>query len=151
MTPKLIKKLDAVSVLILNQNNEVLLQKKTHDYAWFPGKWCLFGGMIDPGETPEYTASREIREELGISLSDLTVLKESHYKDESHSGGGIRKGKWHLLRGFYDSDISNPLSNINIKEGAGMAFFDFSDLRYLNLLERHKNAIEWYFRRPIQI
>lgn len=38
------------------------------------GQWALPGGRTDPGETPEDTALRELREELGLDLTAGAVL-----------------------------------------------------------------------------
>ncbi|MBC6457244.1 NUDIX hydrolase [Actinomadura sp. HBU206391] len=38
----------------------------------FRQRWELPGGMIDPGETPRQAARRELREEAGIDVPDLT-------------------------------------------------------------------------------
>jgi 8-oxo-dGTP pyrophosphatase MutT (NUDIX family) len=35
---------------------------------------CLAGGVVDPGETPEVTAARELAEELGVSGVALSPL-----------------------------------------------------------------------------
>jgi 8-oxo-dGTP pyrophosphatase MutT (NUDIX family) len=37
-------------------------------------QWALPGGRVDPGETPEVTALRELDEELGVSLPPDAVL-----------------------------------------------------------------------------
>jgi 8-oxo-dGTP diphosphatase len=37
------------------------------------GKWNGLGGKLEPGETPEECARREIREESGLRVSDLTL------------------------------------------------------------------------------
>src|SRR5215207_4376620 len=37
-------------------------------------QWALPGGRVDPGETPEITALRELDEELGVSLAPDAVL-----------------------------------------------------------------------------
>jgi 8-oxo-dGTP pyrophosphatase MutT (NUDIX family) len=36
------------------------------------GMWGLVGGHIDPGEPPEDAARREVREETGFAVGDLT-------------------------------------------------------------------------------
>ena len=38
------------------------------------GQWALPGGRMDPGETPEDTARRELEEELGLALDADAVL-----------------------------------------------------------------------------
>jgi 8-oxo-dGTP pyrophosphatase MutT (NUDIX family) len=38
------------------------------------GQWALPGGRLEPGETPEAAALREIAEEIGLSLSPAEVL-----------------------------------------------------------------------------
>ena len=38
------------------------------------GQWALPGGRIDPGETPEQTALRELQEEVGLVLEQDDVL-----------------------------------------------------------------------------
>ena len=35
----------------------------------FPGHWGLFGGHLEPGETPEVALKRELQEEIGYSVS----------------------------------------------------------------------------------
>ena len=38
------------------------------------GQWALPGGRLDPGETPERAALREMREEVGLALDESAVL-----------------------------------------------------------------------------
>lgn len=38
------------------------------------GQWALPGGRVDPGETPEQAALRELEEELGLALAPESVL-----------------------------------------------------------------------------
>ncbi|PAE24916.1 NUDIX hydrolase [Bacillus sp. 7894-2] len=55
-------------VIILNERNEVLLQKR-HD-----GGWGLPGGLMDLGESFEETAKREVFEETGLAVENLKLL-----------------------------------------------------------------------------
>jgi 8-oxo-dGTP pyrophosphatase MutT (NUDIX family) len=46
--------------------------------------WALPGGRVEPGESPEQTARREIREEIGITLGDLREVGTYRYKGWFH-------------------------------------------------------------------
>jgi 8-oxo-dGTP pyrophosphatase MutT (NUDIX family) len=44
-----------------------------------PGKWVLPKGHIEPGETPEAAAAREVEEEAGVRAEVLARAGESAY------------------------------------------------------------------------
>ena len=44
-----------------------------------PGEWVLPKGHIDPGETPEITAVREVQEEAGVRAVVVAPAGESTY------------------------------------------------------------------------
>lgn len=62
----------AVAVLLFNEKNELLFTRRAIEPHF--GKLDLPGGFIDPMETGEEAAIREIREELGISIHALEYL-----------------------------------------------------------------------------
>jgi len=62
----------SVAAVILNQRREVLLLN--HVLRPRSG-WGLPGGFIDRGEQPADAIRREIREETGIELNDLKMLR----------------------------------------------------------------------------
>jgi len=41
----------------------------------FPNHWDLFGGHLENGETPEQALVREVREELGLELTDWRFFR----------------------------------------------------------------------------
>jgi 8-oxo-dGTP pyrophosphatase MutT (NUDIX family) len=51
-----------------------LLTRRTPKLRAHGGQWALPGGRVDPGETIEQTALRELEEELGITLSATDIL-----------------------------------------------------------------------------
>ena len=69
-----------VGVVILNEENAMLLEKRAPTKKQSPNMWALCAGHIDAGETPDETIVREIKEEIGLVLSIedlkfLTVIK----------------------------------------------------------------------------
>ncbi len=62
----------AVAVLLFNENGDLLFTKRAIEPH--KGKLDLPGGFIDPMETGEQAAFREIQEELGISIHSLQYL-----------------------------------------------------------------------------
>lgn len=53
---------------------EIILIERSADLRAHSGQWALPGGRRDRGETPEATALRELREELGIVVGPPDVL-----------------------------------------------------------------------------
>lgn len=58
-----------VGVVIINENDEILLQKRSKRKRDNPSKWGICGGKIDLGETPLDAGIRETLEEIGILLN----------------------------------------------------------------------------------
>lgn len=62
----------AVAVFILNEREELLVCRRKKEPA--AGTLDLPGGFVDIGETAEDAAIREIREELGLLVTDLSYF-----------------------------------------------------------------------------
>lgn len=62
----------SVVALVVNPAGEVLVL----DHFLRPGSsWGLPGGFIDPGESPEAAVRRELKEETGLEISDVSLLE----------------------------------------------------------------------------
>ena len=69
--------LTGVNVLIINEKNEVLLQRR----GTFPFTWGLIGGITELGESLEETALREAKEESNLDIDNLILLGTTSGKD----------------------------------------------------------------------
>lgn len=70
----------AASVALVRRDDLLLIQRHR---APSEGLWTLPGGRLEPGETPEQCAAREIKEELGLhafALRPVTRLKHGQYQ-----------------------------------------------------------------------
>jgi 8-oxo-dGTP diphosphatase len=65
---------DVALVLLVDPSGAVLLQHRDEDVAASPNQWSLPGGRVEPGETPEQAARRELLEEAGLSAGELRRL-----------------------------------------------------------------------------
>jgi 8-oxo-dGTP pyrophosphatase MutT (NUDIX family) len=52
----------------------LILTRRNSDLRNHPGQWALPGGRVDPGETAEEAALRELAEEVGLVLDAGSVL-----------------------------------------------------------------------------
>lgn len=60
-----------VAIAILPHDGKFLMQLRDNiPTILYPGLWGLFGGHIEPGETPEVAVEREVLEEIGYKITN---------------------------------------------------------------------------------
>jgi len=64
----------SVVTSILKRGDKVLILQRSREVGSHTGKWAGVSGFIEPGEQPLETAIKEIREEVGMSLSEPLVV-----------------------------------------------------------------------------
>jgi 8-oxo-dGTP diphosphatase len=74
MPSKLFPKI-GIGVMIENKKGEWLLGLRQGSHG--EGEWSFPGGHLDWGETMEQCASREVKEETGLKISDLKLISIS--------------------------------------------------------------------------
>ena len=107
-------------VIILNDNNEVLLQKR-HD-----GTWGLPGGLMDVGDSFEAVAKREVFEETGLTVHNLTLLNVfsgADYYLKVANGDEL----YAVTAVFYTKDVTGKLQ-IDYSESEMLQYVDFHNL-----------------------
>ncbi|MEQ8231694.1 MAG: CoA pyrophosphatase [Gammaproteobacteria bacterium] len=52
----------------------LVLTRRSSRLRRHAGQWAFPGGRVDPGETPEQTALREMHEEIGLALGPTRIL-----------------------------------------------------------------------------
>jgi len=67
----------AVALTLLDDDRDrpcFVLTRRTRGLRRHAGQWALPGGRVDPGESAEEAALRELDEEVGLALSGSSVL-----------------------------------------------------------------------------
>ena len=115
---------DAVAALIIvGTTSHYLMQLRDQKSGiFYPGHWGLFGGAIDPGESPEASLERELKEELGIVVGHGTYFTEFQF-DFSFCGLGNFK------RRFYEVVVErDAINNLTLGEGSELRTFSADEI-----------------------
>lgn len=78
-----------VLVVVVNEKNEVLLQKRSYKRRYLPGKWALCAGHVQSGETEKQSAIRELVEELDMKIYQKDLVFLETYKKNGHANRKI--------------------------------------------------------------
>jgi 8-oxo-dGTP pyrophosphatase MutT (NUDIX family) len=71
------------------------------------GYWYPPGGRIEPGESPEQAARRELVEEVGLDVADLGPVVLRRRARFTYGGQHLDQDEWHLL-GRVESPVVGP-------------------------------------------
>jgi len=64
-----------VTCLLINNENKILILKRSDKVKTYKGMWGAVAGYIEENEEPYETAFKEIREEVGIKKEDANLIK----------------------------------------------------------------------------
>jgi len=115
-----------VHVLVFNKQGDLLLQKRSLNKDIAPGRWdTSVGGHVNPGENVLDAAVREMREELGIEVSELqfryNYLFRNHRESELVSTFAcICEDEIHFNAEEIDEVKFWSMDNINEQLGTGI-------------------------------
>lgn len=131
----------SAGIILVNPNGQILLQQRDDNPGiMFPGFWGITGGGGEDGEHPETTARREVLEETGLSLRDITLFKVYY-----PSGGvGEEPREVHI----FHAPIAEPVDALSVGEGRALRFFSPAELVDLPLAYNHGEVLSDFFASP---
>lgn len=74
-------------IIAITRGDQILLG---HNRNFRPGMFSLLAGFVDPGETLEQSAVREVREEVGIEITDLRYISSQPWPFPNSLMAGFR-------------------------------------------------------------
>ena len=104
-----------VAIAMIECDGRWLLQLRDDiEGILYPGQWALFGGHLDPGETPEVALRRELEEEINWAGSNLVPWFE--LRDEQR------------IRHFFRGPLAVPFGSLTLLEGQDMVLAELDEL-----------------------
>lgn len=132
-------------IIVLNERAELLLTKRSLWEDDHKGAWVIPGGHVDKGETFEEAAKRELREETGINIDNLT--NDGKFFDFTHVGTYVDKKvniQYFCLRLMHQGDVEILLDE---KETRDYIWVPKEELNYypmvFNMKENVMNFMGW--------
>lgn len=95
-------KLFIATKAFISFKGKIIIVKESGDHASNTqvDKYDIPGGRMDPVETLHQSLTREVREEVGLSID----IKESFFANEAFTE--IKKETWHIVRIFFRCDAN---------------------------------------------
>jgi 8-oxo-dGTP pyrophosphatase MutT (NUDIX family) len=121
-----------VMVGLVDARGWVLLQERDEFAPVEPDKWCLVGGGVEEGESPEVAAHREMREETGIVVDGLVWLGQHDAPCALHGRD---------LVDLFTARTSLTDASVICGEGRQIVFVEPSSLSQLDLTETTRTLL----------
>ena len=113
----------AGALIVVGTQRHYLMQLRDQKAGiFYPGHWGVFGGAIEPGEPPEETLTRELHEELGLTVTTISYFTEFSF-DFGFNGLG------HFTRRYFEVPIEPAeIDKIVLREGSAFRLFSAREL-----------------------
>lgn len=142
LTADVILAADSVGVRTGQEENPepkvLLIKRKNHPYK---DKWALPGGFVDPDETPEEAAERELREETSLEFLDTKIQQLGAFASPDRDPRGYVCSIVHYVNVSFSE---NPVPQDDAME---TKFFPVSEILKMDLAFDHNEIISYWISK----
>lgn len=133
---------EVATCLLFDRNKKLLIYlRDDKPTISFPNHWDLFGGIMEPNETPEQALVREVKEELGIELPWFNKFREYESSEVEKPN---RKHVFHSQINFIPEELilneGQKLLSISLEERSN---YNFANILAQIIDDFVKAGIEW--------
>lgn len=108
---------DVAALLVTGDGRYLMQLRDDFPHLRVPGHWALFGGRVEPGETPRQALVRELAEELEFTPARMAWFTETSFVLPQFGVG-------RTLKSFFEVPISAAqVDGLRQHEGAGRGLF----------------------------
>lgn len=123
-----------ICVFVVNDNKQVLLQKRSADKKYYPNKWTLLTGHVENNESFLIAAKREIKEEIGIDIDkeEINVFAYRKFTDNNIN--------YDITCFFYiKSNLKEENFTIQKEELSQVKWFNIDDV--IDMINKHNKDL----------
>ncbi|MGB6408469.1 MAG: NUDIX hydrolase [Planococcus donghaensis] len=126
-------------VVLVDTDGRLLLEERK-----FPeGLWGLPGGLMELGESTEDTAKREVLEETGLRVDELTLINV--YSGPNHFVVAKNGDEYYVVTTAYYSDTFSGQLTVDQEESISFKFFAPEELPD-RLVGSHRKVIKEFLK-----
>ena len=120
----------AVALAILHQNGRFLLQLRDDlPTIPYPGRWGLFGGHLESGESPLKALRRELLEEISYYVTNPTPFRD--YADSR------------VIRHVFSAPLTVEIEQLKLQEGQDLAFLTDKEIERGCCYSQQAAQVRW--------
>lgn len=127
-------------VIIENEEAKVLLQMRPE------GRWGLPGGLMNLGESFEQVAVREVTEEIGLLVHELTLLHV--FSGEEYYTKAPNGDEFYSVTAVFTTSKTTGEVRLDTSECLEVGYFDVARLPE-NMVGSHREFIEYKLKSEI--
>ncbi|MEO8392335.1 MAG: NUDIX domain-containing protein [Chloroflexota bacterium] len=112
----------------------ILLTRRTDN-----GRWCLPGGVVEPGESVEETCIREVWEETGLNVRVVRLI--GIYSSPDRIVEYADGNRWQFISLSFEAEIVGGVLGLS-NETTEFGYFTPDEIKQIDVMEHHLQRIE---------